>query len=183
MFLSISLPLSRNLTPSLSYHIVRKWIAKVTDFLSFCPFGIIMFLFLTFGISMYQKRILPYFIIPYLFTPSWFPFGVFQSVRLSISTPLSPLLLSFFHWACGPFPQAQLYWAGRTMGWMADEQGGIEFERDAVVFRKRSHFLNNSACEYTFFIVLRSSHENWHSPLQQRKTTSAWGVFYRRYET
>ena len=20
----------------------------------------------------------------------------------------------------GPYPQAQLYWAGRTMGWMAD---------------------------------------------------------------
>ena len=69
MFLSISLPLSRNLTPSLSYHIVRKRIAKVTDFLSFCPFGIYIFPFLTIGISMYQKRILPYFIIPSTFSP------------------------------------------------------------------------------------------------------------------
>jgi hypothetical protein len=40
-----------NLTPSLSY-IVRKRIAKVTDFLSFCPFGISIFPFLTIGISM-----------------------------------------------------------------------------------------------------------------------------------
>ena len=69
MFLSISLPLSLNLTPSLSYHIVRKRIAKVTDFLSFCPFGISIFPFLTIGISMYQKRILPYFIIPSTFSP------------------------------------------------------------------------------------------------------------------
>jgi hypothetical protein len=29
--------------------------------------------------------------------------------------------------------------------------GGIKFESDAVVFRKRSHWLNNSACEYAFF--------------------------------
>ena len=50
MFLSISLPLSRNLTPSLSYHIVRKRIAEVTDFLSFCPFGITIFPFLTIGV-------------------------------------------------------------------------------------------------------------------------------------
>jgi hypothetical protein len=26
----------------------------------------------------------------------------------------------FFHERAGPYPQAQLYWAGRTMGWMAD---------------------------------------------------------------
>jgi len=69
MFLSILLPLSRNLTPSLSYHIVRKRIAKVTDFLSFCPFRISIFPFLTIGISMYQKRILPYFVIPFTFSP------------------------------------------------------------------------------------------------------------------
>ena len=69
MFLSISLPLSQNLTPSLSYQIVLKRIAKVTDFLSFCPFGISIFPFCTIGISMYQKRILPYFIIPSTFSP------------------------------------------------------------------------------------------------------------------
>ena len=107
-------------TFSLSYHIVRKRIAKVTDFLSFCPFGISIFPFCTIGISMYQKRILPYFIIPCTFSPQ-------------ASSPLShhgrteksqhPLLPKFFFFSterAGPYPQAQLYWAGRTMGWMAD---------------------------------------------------------------
>ena len=42
-----------------SYHIERTRIAKVTNFLPFC----------TIGISMYQKRILPYFIIPSTFSP------------------------------------------------------------------------------------------------------------------
>ena len=42
-----------------SYHIVRTGITKVTNFLPFC----------TIGISMYQKRILPYFIIPTTFSP------------------------------------------------------------------------------------------------------------------
>ena len=88
MFLSISLPLSRNLTPSLSYHIVRKRIAKVTDFLSLFPFGISIFPFLTIGISMYQKPILPYFIIPYFLIPSFFPFGELQTEgRTTFFTP------------------------------------------------------------------------------------------------
>ena len=96
MFLSISLPLSRNLTPSLLYQIiVRKRIAKVTDFLSFCPFGISIFPFLTIGISMYQKRILPYFIIPYFLTPSFFPFGALRTDRRTdFNTPC--YLSSFF---------------------------------------------------------------------------------------
>jgi len=68
-YISSFIPISRNLTPSLSY-IVRKRIAKVTDFLSFCPFGMSIFPFLTIGISsMYQKHILPYFIIPSTFSP------------------------------------------------------------------------------------------------------------------
>ena len=120
MFLSISLPLSRNLTPSLSYQIVRKRIAKVTDFLSFCPFGISIFPFLTIGISMYQKRILPYFIIPSTFSPQ-----ASSPLERSGRTEKSqhPLLPKFFFFSterAGPYPQAQLYWAGRTMGWMAD---------------------------------------------------------------
>ena len=95
MFLSISLPLSRNLTPSLSYQIVRERIAKVTDFLSFCPFGICIFPFCTIGISMYQKRILPYIIIPYFLTPSFFPFKPSQTDRQrNLNTPC--YLSSFF---------------------------------------------------------------------------------------
>jgi len=42
-----------------SYHIVRTRIAKVTNFFPFC----------TIGISMYQKRILLYLIIPSTFSP------------------------------------------------------------------------------------------------------------------
>jgi hypothetical protein len=114
MFLSISLPLSRNLTPSLSYHIVRKRIAKLTDFLSFCPFGISIFPFLTIGISMYQKRILPYYIIPSTFSPqASSPFGALRTDNI-----LHPPLPKFFFFSterAGPYPQAQLYWAGRTM--------------------------------------------------------------------
>jgi hypothetical protein len=95
MFLSISLPLSRNLTPSLSYQIVRKRIAKVTDFLSFCPFRISIFPFCTIGISMYQTRILPYIIIPYFLTPSFFPFRALQTDRRTdFNTPR--YLTSFF---------------------------------------------------------------------------------------
>jgi hypothetical protein len=71
---------------------------------------------------MYQKRILPYFIIPYFFTPSFFPFGAFRTDRRTDNI-LHPPLPNFFFFSterAGPYPQAQLYWAGRTMGWMAD---------------------------------------------------------------
>ena len=77
----------------------------------------------TIGISMYQKSMLPHFIIPCLFTPSFFPFGAFQTDRMTekILHPLLPKLF-FFTERVGPYLQAQLYcyWAGRTMGWMAD---------------------------------------------------------------
>jgi hypothetical protein len=53
----------------------------VTDFLSFCPFRISIFPFCTIGISMYQTRILPYIIIPYFLTPSFFPFRALQTDR------------------------------------------------------------------------------------------------------
>jgi hypothetical protein len=66
----------------------------VTDFLSFCPFGISIFPFLTIGISMYQKSILPYIIIPYFLTPSFFPFGAFQTDGQT--TFFTPLYLSSF---------------------------------------------------------------------------------------
>jgi hypothetical protein len=69
---------------------------------------------------MYQKRILPHFINPYLFTPSFFPFGAFQTDRRTEF--FAPCYLSYFFYTerAGPYPQAQLYWAGQTMGWMAD---------------------------------------------------------------
>ena len=93
-----------------SYHIVRTRIAKVTNFFPFC----------TNGISMYQKNILPYFIILYFLTPSFFPFGAFRTEgQRNFNTPRY-LSSFFFTERAGPYPQAQLYWAGRTMGWMAD---------------------------------------------------------------
>ncbi len=55
--------------------------AKVTNFFPFC----------TIGISMYQKRISPYFIIPYFLTPSLFLFGAFQTEKFH-----HPLLPKFF---------------------------------------------------------------------------------------
>jgi len=123
------------------YHIVRKRIAKVTDFLSFCPFGISMFPFLTIGISINQKRILPYFIIPYLFTPSWFPFGEFWTDRFQISHPFHPYFFLFSTERAGPYPQAQLYWAGRTMGWMADwtSFGGVRHKNQVLPTEKTGH--------------------------------------------
>jgi hypothetical protein len=65
---------------------------------------------------MYQKRILPYIIIPYFLTPSFFPFKAFQTDRqTNLNTPC--YLSSFFSTErAGPYPQAQLYWAGRTSG-------------------------------------------------------------------
>ena len=85
------------LTPSLSYQIVRKRIAKVTDFLSFCPFGISIFHFLTIGISMYQKRILPYFIIPCTFSPqASSPLERYRQTDRRTDNILHPLLPKFF---------------------------------------------------------------------------------------
>jgi hypothetical protein len=44
---------------------------------------------------MYQKRILPYIIIPYFLTPSFFPFGALQTEgQTNLNTPR--YLSSFF---------------------------------------------------------------------------------------
>ncbi len=95
MFLSISLPLSQNLTPSLSYHIIHKQIGKVTDFLSFCPFGISIYPFLTIGIRMYQKYILPYFVIPSTFSPQAYSLLERSRQTDKFQHPLLPKLFLF----------------------------------------------------------------------------------------
>jgi hypothetical protein len=70
---------------------------------------------------MYQKRILPYFIIPSPFSPqASSPLERYRRTDREISTPPVTLVLFFSTERAGPYPQAQLYWAGRTMGWMAD---------------------------------------------------------------
>jgi len=67
--------------------------------------GDILFLpFCTIKISMYQKRKV-----------------TDRQTDREISTPLSPYYFFLYSTErAGPYPQAQLYWAGRTMGWMAD---------------------------------------------------------------
>jgi len=71
---------------------------------------------------MYQKRILPYYVIPSTFSPQAY-FLLERSGRTegqrNLNTPFT--LTSFFSTEhARPYPQAQLYWAGQTMGWMAD---------------------------------------------------------------
>jgi len=85
--------------------------AKVTKFFPFC----------TIGISMYQKRILPYFIIPHLIYPKLLPlWSVPDRQRDRFQHPFHPYFFFFSTERAGPYPQVQLYWAGQTMGWMAD---------------------------------------------------------------
>jgi len=69
----MSLPLSQNLTPSLSYHIVRKRIAKVTDFLSFCPFGISIFPFSLSELVCTKNVFYPILLFPLLSHPKLLP--------------------------------------------------------------------------------------------------------------
>jgi len=100
-------------TPSLCKTIVVPYVdinAKVTNFFPFC----------TIGISMHQKRILPYFIIPSTFSPqASSPLERYGRTD-KFQYPPIPYFLFFSTERAGPYPQAQLYWAGRTLGWMAD---------------------------------------------------------------
>jgi len=85
-------------TPSLCKSIVVPYDVdtneKVTNYFPFC----------TIGISMYQKRILPYIIIPYSLTPSFFPFGAFQTYeqRDRFQHPFHPYFFFFPLSARGP---------------------------------------------------------------------------------
>ena len=82
--------------------------AKVTNFLPFCTIGISMFqnvfYLIHYSLIIYPKLI-PFWSVPY---------------RQTNSSPLPKFF--FFTEHAGPYPQAQPYWAGRTMtmGWMAD---------------------------------------------------------------
>jgi hypothetical protein len=103
--LSIVLPY----VPVCMFHICTN--AKVTEFSPFC----------TIGISMFQKRILPYFIIPSTFSPqASSPLERYGQTEGRNSSPPVTYVLFPPTERAGPYPQAQLYWAGRTMGWMAD---------------------------------------------------------------
>jgi len=83
---------------------------------------------------MYQKRILPYIIIPYFLTPSFFPFGALQTDGRTvgqISTPLSPLFLFFFPLSArGPTRR-------RNSTGLAELWGGWPIEREGGAVRGR----------------------------------------------
>ncbi len=90
-------------------------------------FGISIFPFLTIGISMYQKYMLPYFIIPYLFTPSFFPCKPSQTDRQT-DRILHPLLPKFFFFplsARGPTRR-------RNSTGLAELWGGWPIEPDII---------------------------------------------------
>jgi hypothetical protein len=116
-----------------SYHIVRARIAKVKA--SFFLFELselvcIRNLFYPISFSHFALSELVctkndftlFYYSLYFLTPSFFPFGAFQTdgQKDRFLHPLLPKLFFFPTERAGPYPQAQLYWAGRTMGWMAD---------------------------------------------------------------
>ena len=111
MFLSILLPLSQKLTPSLcttSYvHESRRW--QTFSLFALSELVCTKNVFTLFYYSLY------------FLTPSFFPFKPSQTDRRTDNI-LHSLLPKLFYPTerAGPYPQAQLYWAGRTMGWMAD---------------------------------------------------------------
>ena len=93
-----------------SYHIVLARITKVTA--SFSLFALSELVF--------SKNVFyPILLFPTCSPQASSPLEHSGQTDGQISTPLSPLLLSFSTERAGPYPQAQLYWAGRTMGWMA----------------------------------------------------------------
>ena len=73
---------------------------------------------------MHQKHMLPYFIIPSTFSPqASSPLSCHRQTE-KIQHPLFPYFFLFPLSARGPaYPQAQLYWAGRTWGGWPIELG------------------------------------------------------------
>ena len=79
----------------------------------------------------------------------FYPILLFPTFSPQASSPLShhrrtdnilhPLLPKFFFFSterAGPYPQAQLYWAGRTMGWMADWTSSWFLRKNTVSERR-----------------------------------------------
>ncbi len=67
---------------------------------------------------MYQKSILPYTLFPTYLPQANSLLRASQTDRQKILHPLFPKF--FFTERAGPYPQAQLYWAGLTMEWKAN---------------------------------------------------------------
>ncbi len=91
-----------------SYHIVRARITKVAA--SFFLFAL--------SELLCTKNVFYLFYYSLYFSPqASFPLERYR--QRNFNTPFA-LTSFFFTERAGPYPQAQLYWAGRTMGWMAD---------------------------------------------------------------
>ena len=107
-----------------SYHIVRARIAKVTASFLFalselvCTrnlfYPISFFLFELSELVCTKNLFYPILLFPLLSHPKLVP--LWSILDRQISTPLVPLVLFFSTERVGAYPQAQLYWAGRTMG-------------------------------------------------------------------
>ena len=78
---------------SLSYHIVRKRIAKVTDFLSFCPFGISIFLFSLSELVCTKYVFYPILLFPLLTHPKLLHLWSVTDRQTNFNTPC---YLSYF---------------------------------------------------------------------------------------
>jgi hypothetical protein len=113
-------------TPSLCKTIVVPYVdinVKVTNFFPFC----------TIGISMYQNSYFTLFFFSLLSHPKLLPlWSVTDRQKDRFQHPLLPKFFFFSTERAGPYPQAQLYWAGRTMGWMADWTRSILLEYPGV---------------------------------------------------
>ncbi len=118
IFLSILLPLTRNLTPSLSYH---SYVSKSRRRQTFSLFALLELVYYLFSLSelVCTKNVF----YPILLFPTFSPQASSPLERSrqteKFQHPFHPYFFLFSTDRAGPYPQAQLYWAGRTMGWMA----------------------------------------------------------------
>jgi len=118
-------------TPSLSYHIVCKRIAKVTDFLSFCPFGIVYSLF-----SLSELVCTKNVFYPILLFHTYLPQADSLLERYGRTDFNTPFTLSFFHWAHGALP------AGATLlGWRKYGVDGRLNKKRPNTEKKRDSYL------------------------------------------
>ena len=79
--------------------------------------------FCTIGISMYQKSTLPYTLFLTYLPQAYSPLEHSRRTDRLTDKVLHPLFPNSFFFSterAGPYPQAQIYWAGRTEGWMAN---------------------------------------------------------------
>ncbi len=133
--------LSQNLTPSLCttlyVHESQRWqplSAKVPDFLFFC----------TIGNSMYQKSTLPYTLFLTYLPQAYSPLECYRQTDWRTdrenSSPLLPQLIFFSTERAAPYPQAQLCWAGRTVGWIANLTSCFVVKLYFLLFLETNHW-------------------------------------------